>query len=165
MRSRNALQANDLLEIVDFIKNEEKYTARINELKAIEARLDEKLQVVNTLEEAQTMQEKAILIQDKLARDRTALEQEFEDEKERLYKEHNDRLIVVDKRLSELRKAKEEVILDKEQFKKDQEQLEAQEYKVKCLREDLDQRLSLLERQEFTWRNKINQLEAILSNA
>lgn len=49
------MSAQDLMDMVDFIKNEDLYSKRLKELKAQEAALDEKLKIANTLDKAEAM--------------------------------------------------------------------------------------------------------------
>lgn len=164
MRGRNPLQANDLLDIVDFIKNEEKYTQRINELKALEASLDEKMGIVRTLEQAHNINEKNLLIQQKLASDRKVLEQEIIDQKVILKKEHEERIAKVAKREVELRHIREELTLDQEDLKKQQYQLDQAYKKYGLDRTELDQRLHAIDKQEFNWQTKLAKLQQIMGS-
>ncbi len=96
LASRSTLQANDLLDIVDFIKNEEKYTKRINELKAQEARLNEKMKIVNTLDKADALMQRNLTIEEKLAKDRAGLEIEFKARKQELEQEYQKKISAVE---------------------------------------------------------------------
>lgn len=159
---RAQLQANDLLDIVDFIKNEEKYTARINALRDQEARLDEKLQIVNTLEAAEAEERKFLQFQEHAKVREEQLKKEYEDLKQTLREEHDLRLSKVIERERDVRNLRDQVAEKMDNLKaiSDQHAVELNEFKK--IDERLTERDRLLKEQETFWRNKITQLNRIL---
>lgn len=162
MRNRGTLQANDLLDIVDFIKNEEKYTVRIKELQDLEASLQTKMKIVNSLEEVEAMKEKNQIISEKLAQDRIKLEQEFEDRKILQKRDEDERYAKISKRESELRHMKEDINDANDILRQGQDLLGEIQRKYGLDRQDLDRRLNEVEKTEFKWREKIVQLNKLL---
>ena len=161
MRRAN-LQANDLLDIVDFIKNEEKYTARINELKEQEARLDEKLEIVQTLAAAEALEQKYIELQLVIKQEREALKDEHKALQDKLHKEHKDRLTLVAHRESDLRQLRSQLGEEREELKQMAEKQEAQAALLRQRDMFLTERENKLKIDETNWRNKIAQLNQTL---
>ena len=164
MRGRGTLQANDLLDIVDFIKHEDQYTARINELKAHEAALAEKMGIVRSLEQANAMQEKAVLIEQKLAQDRIAFTQEMEDLKMLQKKEHQERMNLILKRESELRHMKEDLNTANEILHNAQDELGQAQRKFQVEQEALSKQFVMLEQHELKWKNKLIRLQQVMES-
>ena len=161
MRRPN-LQANDLLDIVDFIKNEEKYTARINELREQEARLDTKLEIVNTLEAAEVQERKYIDLQLVLKQEREVLKEEYKTLTEKLKKEHQDRLNAVIQRESDLRQLRSQIGEEREELKQTTERHAAEFTQLRQRDAFLTDCVNKLNIEETKWRNKIAQLNQIL---
>lgn len=161
MRRAN-LQANDLLDIVDFIKNEEKYTARINELREQEERLDKKLEIVETLEAAQALEQKYIDLQLILKQEREALKEEYKTLTETLKKEHQDRLNVIAQRESDLRQVRHQIGEEREELRRISERQMSQKTEFTKRESYLTSRENKLNADETKWRNKVNQLNQIL---
>ena len=159
---RAGLQATDLLDIVDFIKNEEKYTARINELKEYEARLDEKLQIVNTLEAAEAEEQRFLVMQEHAKIREEQLKQEYVDLKDKLRKEHDLRLEKVIERERDVRALRDQVAEKMETLKAITDKHTAELNEFKKLDQQLTKREQVLSEQETFWRNKITQLNRIL---
>ena len=159
---RNALQANDLLDIVDFIKNEEKYTVRINELREQEARLDEKLQIVNTLEAAEIEERKYQDLQIRIKQEQEVVFEQYKTLTAKLTKEHQDRMNLVVERESELRKLKSQLGEEQEELRQISVKQEAMVKELQKRDTFLTERTNILDKQETYWRNKISQLNQIL---
>lgn len=159
---RAGLQATDLLDIVDFIKNEEKYTARINELKEHEARLDEKLQVVSTLEQAEAEEQRFLVMQEHAKLREEQLKKEYEDLKKKLREEHDLRLEKVIQREIDVRKLNNQVAEKMQELKTITDRHTAELSEFKKLDSQLSERDRVLKEQETFWRNKITQLNRIL---
>ena len=159
---RAGLQATDLLDIVDFIKNEEKYTARINELKEQEARLDTKLEIVQTLEAAQTEEQRFLVMQEHAKIREEQLKQEYVDLKDKLRKEHDLRLEKVIERERDVRALRDQVAEKMETLKAITDKHTAELNEFKKLDQQLTKREQVLSEQETFWRNKITQLNRIL---
>ena len=159
---RAQLQASDLLDIVDFIKNEEKYTARINELQERENRLDEKLRIVNTLEAAEAEEQRFLQYQEHAKLREEDLKKEYEDLKKKLREEHDLRLEKVIKREVDVRNLNNQVAAKMQDLKliSDKHALELNEFKKLDIR--LTERDRVLKEQEAYWLNKINKLNQIL---
>ena len=161
MRRAN-LQANDLLDIVDFIKNEEKYIARINELKEQEASLDAKLEIVNTLEAAEIEERKYRDLQVRLKQEQEVIFGQYEMLTAKLKKEHQDRLNLVNERESELRKLRSQLGEKQEELKQTAEEQAGNAALLRQRDTFLTNRENKINIEETNWRNKIAQLNQIL---
>ena len=149
MRNRSALQANDLLDIVDFIKNEEKYTARINELKAIEERLLVQNQIADTLEKALALQAQNEIIQRKLADDRATLEISFKEKTRLLEIEHKKKIESLELQSSKLYMKSDEVSRRIEDLKSQKSNLDQEGSQLQTGWTNLNKReMGLAEREE-----------------
>jgi len=162
MRNRSALQANDLLDIVDFIKNEEKYTARINELKAIEARLLEQNSIADTLEKALALQDQNEIIQKKLAEDRASLEAAFKEKTRLLDVEHKKKMEALELQSSRLYMKSDEVGRQLDSLRDRQSGLDQEALKLQASWTNLNKREMGLAEREDTLQKKLVAVKQLL---
>ena len=162
MRSRNPLQANDLLDIVDFIKNEEKYSARIKELQDLEASLNTKLKIVNTLEGADTLVVKYKATQAALDSDRLIAQKELKELKEKLTKEHQERIAEYDKKVSEVRTFHNSVAQQMNEVRERNIALNLERQQLDIRAQELNVKAKDLAALELKWKTKVAALQQLL---
>ena len=162
MRNRSALQANDLLDIVDFIKNEEKYTARINELKAIEARLLEQNTIADTLEKALALQEQNEIIQKKLAEDRASLETAFKEKTRLLDAEHKKKMEALELQSSRLYMKSDEISRRIDDLKSQKDSLDQEGIQLQAGWTNLNKREMGIAEREETLQKKLVAVKQLL---
>lgn len=161
-RGRATLQANDLLDIVDFIKNEEKYSARIKELQEHEANLNEKLRIVSTLEDAEALEQKFIEAKKRIDESKIVLQKEYEDLKSKLRDEHAGKLATVEERAANVRTLHDVVAKQMNEVKAIGIAQNAEKYRLDEIGKKLDIRTNDVTARENVWKNKVLQLNTIL---
>lgn len=84
------LTASELLEFVDFVKNEKVYTARIQELEKLESQAREAAGIVKTLDEAKALEAAAKAKSDALDAKHKELKISFEQKEQELKKQYEE---------------------------------------------------------------------------
>lgn len=84
------LTASELLDFVDFVKNEKVYTARLQELEAAEKKARDAAGIAKTVEDAKALEEQAAEKVKRLDEKYAELEVEYKKKEEQLKKEYED---------------------------------------------------------------------------
>ena len=166
MRSRNGMQATDLLDLIDFIKNEEQYSARIKELQDLEARLNSKLEIVNTLEGAEELVQKYQVLKKRIEKERIEGQQkaqkEFKELKEQLLLEHKVRSEELDKKISANRIYAKTVADQSDEVQKTRTILNTEQSQLENEKQQIRLREKQLSVSESKWKSKIVELQKLL---
>ena len=164
VRTRNPLQANDFLYIVDFIKNEEKYSARIKELQDLEASLQLKMQIVNTLEGADALIAKHKITQVAMDVERIAEQKVIKERKEQLEAEFALRNADLEKKMAENRMFHKSVALQMNEVRDTKIALAMERSLLDATKVELGQREKELVQLKTKWTNKVAALQQVLIN-
>jgi DNA repair exonuclease SbcCD ATPase subunit len=111
------MRTDDFLQIIDFVKNDDKYTKRIKELQDLEDSLKSKLAVAKTVEAAQKLEKEAedyalTLVDQKKAADAAYAKrsQDLEDQYKAKVKNLDEKGTELAKRAEQVAKTKEEAL-------------------------------------------------------
>ena len=162
MRSRNPLQANDLLDIVDFIKNETKYSARIKELQDLEASLQIKMGIVNTLEDAEALVVKHKIALELTTKERANLQKEMAEEKQRQEDIHKAKMADANQKMAEARTFQQSVAAQMNETRALRVALDVEQKQLAVKNHELQERINALSAQQTHWYNKLAALQQIL---
>ena len=154
---------DDLFTMLDFIKNEEKYTSRMESIRAQELAVAEKLKVLGTFDQAEKMKEQCQLTLDKLGQKEIELTEQFEKQKQELLQEFKikeDKLIQrsldLDKIKVSLSRAQEDLEVDRNKYKSDRIQFAKEAAHVTS-------RENAVEKAELALATKVAKLNQLMS--
>ena len=163
MRSRNPLQANDLLDIVDFIKNEEKYSVRIKELQDLEASLNTKLQIVNTLDGANVLIAKHKATQGALDKERLEIQVTAKELAAKREAEHIFKMDEVQKKQTEARTFQKSVAKELEEARRIKQENSIERTLLDTTAKELAARERQLVLAESHWKQKLAALQQLMN--
>ena len=163
MRPQSNHPMDDLFTMLDFIKNEEKYTSRMQSIRDQELVVSEKLAILGTFEQAEKMKEQCQLTLDKLEQKKTELAEDFSKQRMDLiqeFKVKEDKLVQrsldLDKVKNTLNLEREDLAIDRDKYKQDRLQFAKEAAHVTS-------RENAVEKAELALATKVAKLNQLMS--
>ena len=162
MRSRHSLELGDLLDILDFVKNEDKYDQRIKELQSLDKNLQAKLKLVNSLEDVQALETKHWEVVSAFEVAKKQKEVDLEKLRQTLLSEYNTKNTELDKRIRDTQTFHQAGLQQMNEIKEAQIKIDAEQTAIMREKEELGKRAKTIALLESKWKNKVAALQQLL---